>query len=464
MDENISGVIALSPEWEAALREVARRRSKLHYKPAALLVMLDMMDASARKDGRVPFREYDERFHDLMSSVDEQGKENSWQPFLHLATGEQVWDLYRSGKLTGLDALLNNRTKANLQANADEARIRPHLFPYLRDEAGRASVRQAVLNILADDKPGDSQRLRDAYLSRRTVDHTSALLTQGEVYTREDLASLFHITDATLNTGIFQPKGTNWIWIFVTERKTPDRTQYEDRLAGDLLYWQGQTEGRKDALIIEHAKRKLQLLVFYRHRKYEYPGAGFRYEGPFDYVDHKGSRPTNFVLRRAIPTSSPEVADALIAVSQVVGRRQRGQGYRITPEARRAVEQHAMQKAETYYREQGWDVDTSVATTECFDMRCIRGTAELHVEVKGTTSLGEQIVLTRNEVAHAREQYPAIALAIVKNIEIEPGEPVTVRGGDLVIIEPWRIDDGTLACLAFSYDVPAAQARRPKAC
>jgi hypothetical protein len=121
-----------------------------------------------------------------------------------------------------------------------------------------------------------------------------------------------------------------------------------------------------------------------------------------------------------------------------------------------------MQKAEAYYREQGWDVDTSVAATECFDMRCIRGAAELHVEVKGTTSLGEQIVLTRNEVAHAREQYPAIALAIVKNIEIEPGEPVTVHGGDLGIIEPWRIDDGTLDCLVFTYDVPVAQLRRPK--
>jgi hypothetical protein len=398
--------------------------------------MLDMMDASASKDGRVPFPEYDERFHDLMESVDAQGKDNGWQPFLHLATGEQVWDLYRSGKRTDLDALIENRTRANLQANANEARVRPHLLPYLRDEAGRAAVRQAVLKILADDRPGDSQRLRDAYLSHRSGDHTSAVLTPGQVYTRDDLARLFHITDATLNTGISQPEGTNSIWIFVTERKTRDRTPYEDRLDGDLLYWQGQTEGRKDALIIEHAKRKLELLVFYRRKKYEYPGAGFRYEGPFDYVDHKGRRPTNFELKRVSPTSSPDVSDTLLAFSQVAGRRQRGQGFRITPEARRAVEQYAMEKAEAYYREQGWDVDTRVAATECFDMRCIRGTAVLHVEVKGITSLGEQIVLTRNEVTHAREQYPAIALAIVKNIEIEPGEPVTVRGGDLAHQKP----------------------------
>ena len=76
MDKTISGVITLPSEWEAVLHEVARRRSKLHYKPAALLVMLDMMDAGASKDGRVPFREYDERFHDLMESVDAQGKDN----------------------------------------------------------------------------------------------------------------------------------------------------------------------------------------------------------------------------------------------------------------------------------------------------------------------------------------------------------------------------------------------------
>jgi hypothetical protein len=140
-------------------------------------------------------------------------------------------------KRTDLDALIENRTRANFQANADEARVHSHLLPYLRDEAGRAVVRQAVLKILSDDKPGDSQRLRDAYPSHRSGD------------TR--------------------------------------------------------------------------------------------------------------------PTSSPDVSDALVAVSRVAGRRQRGQGYRITPEARRAVEQHAMEKAEAYYREQGWDVDTSVAATEC---------------------------------------------------------------------------------------------------
>lgn len=130
------------------------------------------------------------------------------------------------------------------------------------------------------------------------VARTSEVLHSGHVYTRAELRQRFDIRDATLNNGIFQPSGHSSVWLFVTERKTSDRTQYVDRLDGDLLHWQGQTLGRKDSLIIEHEQRGLELLVFYRQRKYEYPHAGFRLEGVFRYSRHWGSQPTNFELRR----------------------------------------------------------------------------------------------------------------------------------------------------------------------
>src|SRR5690606_12420526 len=94
---------------------------------------------------------------------------------------------------------------------------------------------------------------------------TSPMLTLGEVYSRPRLCEMFNITDATINTGIFQPKGHDSVWLFVTESKTPDRTQYVDLLEGDVLHWQGQSKGRKDALIREHRQRGLELLLFYRH-------------------------------------------------------------------------------------------------------------------------------------------------------------------------------------------------------
>jgi 5-methylcytosine-specific restriction protein A len=131
----------------------------------------------------------------------------------------------------------------------------------------------------------------------KTSDH----LEIGQVYTRKQLREMFGIMDATINTGVFRPKGHNSVWLFVTEHKTPDRTQNADNLDGDILKWDGQTSGRTDPVIINHKQQGLELLVFYRKRKYEYPQAGFKFEGVFGYLSHQGNQPTHFTLKRATP-------------------------------------------------------------------------------------------------------------------------------------------------------------------
>lgn len=128
---------------------------------------------------------------------------------------------------------------------------------------------------------------------------TSKRLTAGEIYSRASLRRMFDISDATIQTGVFRPKGSASIWLFVTEKKTGDRTPYRDLLEGDTLRWQGQMAGRTDGRIINHQAQGQELLVFYRKSKTELPGYGFRYEGPFVYIRHSSERPTNFVLRRA---------------------------------------------------------------------------------------------------------------------------------------------------------------------
>lgn len=127
---------------------------------------------------------------------------------------------------------------------------------------------------------------------------TSNELHEGEVYTRDALRQMFSITDQTLFTGIFKPAHHDSIWLFVTERKSGDMTDYHDALDGDTLHWDGQTSGRKDALIMGHERMGLELLVFYRRSKQQYPGAGFNYEGRFRYASHTSNSPTHFVLRR----------------------------------------------------------------------------------------------------------------------------------------------------------------------
>ncbi|WP_250513322.1 HNH endonuclease [Caballeronia sp. INDeC2] len=131
------------------------------------------------------------------------------------------------------------------------------------------------------------------------LNRLSDLLVAESVYTREQLKDVLQTQDATINTGVFRPAGFDSVLLFVTETKTPDRVQYVDKLEGDILHWQGQNAGRTDSLIVEHRARGLELLLFYRTKKYEHPGAGFKYEGPFEYVSHRGSLPASYTLRRA---------------------------------------------------------------------------------------------------------------------------------------------------------------------
>lgn len=127
---------------------------------------------------------------------------------------------------------------------------------------------------------------------------TSEQLEPGQVYTREELQRRFDIKDATILTGIFQPKDHDSIWLFITEAMTKDRTQYKNRLHGDDLEIDGQLAGRKDKLLAEHENNGLEVILFYRHSKKEFPGAGFRYEGRFRYLRHDGTRPAHFYFRR----------------------------------------------------------------------------------------------------------------------------------------------------------------------
>src|SRR4051812_14886281 len=89
----------LPPVWREALEQVRRRRFKRHYKPAALLVALDLLDLSGDAvSGRVPWEQFDSQFEDLLGTFDPHAKGKGWQPFFHLSTGDQVWDLFRDGR------------------------------------------------------------------------------------------------------------------------------------------------------------------------------------------------------------------------------------------------------------------------------------------------------------------------------------------------------------------------------
>jgi hypothetical protein len=135
-----------------------------------------------------------------------------------------------------------------------------------------------------------------------------------------------------------------------------------------------------------------------------------------------------------------------------VSRRGRGQGFQLDQEAKAAVEARAMNMAAEFYGTT-WDVE-DVHGTESYDLLCRRGDEVKHVEVKGTTTDGSEVVLTPNEVRHAQEN-PSTALFVVSNIVVERTDgTVTATGGKHHCYDPWRLNDGTLIPVGFRYQVP----------
>lgn len=159
-----------------------------------------------------------------------------------------------------------------------------------------------------------------------------------------------------------------------------------------------------------------------------------------------------------LTSESAEALDALleeIPGGRAGGGSADGQPSVTSAAINRAVERRAVEVTTEHLEAQDWHVQ-DVGLVEAYDLDCVRGDESLHVEVKGTSGLGEIVSLTANEVAHARDQFPDVALAIVSGIRVEidgNAEPIA-SGGDLDFVYPWEIDAGALEASIFRYSPP----------
>ena len=123
-----------------------------------------------------------------------------------------------------------------------------------------------------------------------------------------------------------------------------------------------------------------------------------------------------------------------------------GQRFANSPVYRQAVELYAMRLAYEHYSAH-WPEVFDVSATEPFDLHCRNGNVELRVEVKGTASTGDTILLTRNEVRHAQQHADCVALFVVSHIKVDSAG--VARGGLVSRFEPWHIDASQLDPIAY---------------
>ena len=104
-----------------------------------------------------------------------------------------------------------------------------------------------------------------------------------------------------------------------------------------------------------------------------------------------------------------------------------GQGAVADTARRLAIERHAVRRAIDYYKSIG---ATNVEELgKPYDLRLQLDGEEVHIEVKGSSSVAGSVIVTRNEVKHAGD-WPRTELFVVDNIGVKwKGEGLTAEGG-----------------------------------
>jgi hypothetical protein len=150
---------------------------------------------------------------------------------------------------------------------------------------------------------------------------------------------------------------------------------------------------------------------------------------------------------------APEVADAIAAAEKAASRRKSGQGMRLSHADRAAIEAHSVALACDYLRKEGYTV-RDVGAVESYDIDATRSGEHLYVEVKGTTSHGEEIILTRKEVELIDTKHPDTMLILVSNIQLDrSGATPRAHDGILQATHPWRIEQGRLTPISYRYRI-----------
>ncbi|MCL4552052.1 MAG: DUF3883 domain-containing protein [Candidatus Marsarchaeota archaeon] len=125
-----------------------------------------------------------------------------------------------------------------------------------------------------------------------------------------------------------------------------------------------------------------------------------------------------------------------------------GQGFVVDSDLRRAIEGHAMMVATAHFEGAGYRVDDHHAR-HSYDLLITRNGHRRYVEVKGTRTDGETVIVTPSEVRFAREN--DTVLFILRGVGVDGSDRVS--GGTALIVDPWTPSDNRLTPTGYLYRV-----------
>lgn len=206
--------------WSDALNRIQRNQQSPVYMPAAIAVVLEMLDEGVTVGGRIPFSEFERRFASLLQRAGLAGGEKAWQPFFYLSRGARIWELLLRGEPAHLERTPGRRPKSRteLLRMADAAQLHPELLPELT-------------------APETRQRVRDDLLARLTLSEdpqatalAQALRSDGLVFCQSDGEITYSLQTFNRDAGSFPERARDviratqyWVWDPCTDEFGPGK-------------------------------------------------------------------------------------------------------------------------------------------------------------------------------------------------------------------------------------------------
>jgi len=147
---------------------------------------------------------------------------------------------------------------------------------------------------------------------------------------------------------------------------------------------------------------------------------------------------------------NPQAEAAPGVVHSVEEEIERSAGFQPNSKIRKAVELHAMSRAEKEFKNRGYEVK-DVSQRRPYDLLCRKSDELKYVEVKGTQSSGLDIVLTAGEVKFIENNKANCVLCMVHGIVVKGKGRPKASGGKVSMAEPFDLADGLLKPLAFTF-------------
>jgi Domain of unknown function (DUF3883) len=136
--------------------------------------------------------------------------------------------------------------------------------------------------------------------------------------------------------------------------------------------------------------------------------------------------------------------------------RESGAGFQSDPRIRKEIEEYAMECARKYLIRRKYKEITRTDDRRCYDFTCRENGKTIYVEVKGSQTGGEKVIITKNEKGHL-ESNPNAILYVRHSVDVAVGRRIRVSGGTERVLNRWDARSGSFAAAAYIYTLPVRE-------